>query len=303
MKKTFLFLIFFFVIPISQAISINSYRLTPKGIVYEGTTLILSVNVTSDTNVTKVYATLSSYTLEFKEVGYKNLNLSLKIGTNKNGLWFYSLKENEGYYILENITAVDINNTLVTVEPFLEFMVINKTITSQNISCSLNFSLGEQEFNSSQTVNYSIRIKNFGSNLTNINYSLSSQLQTYPKSLGLTSLPSFEELEIKFDFITPNLTEDKLYSFVLNVTSKECNFTFPFNIKVKKIEVQKNQTQKQGEIKFPTLPIGNIQFPEIRIGNWKISSELFPVFIVLLIIAIVFFVIAIRDFFRLDVEA
>lgn len=303
MKKSLLLLIFFLLIPVSQAISINSYRLTPKGIVYENTSLILSANVTSDTNVTKVYATLLTHTLDFKVVGYKIINLSLEIGTNRNGLWFSSIKEKEGYYVLANITAEDINGTSVTVEPFLDFIVIKNTTnitnvrneTSQNLSCNVNFSLQAQEFNSSQTINYSVRMTNLGNSLFGLNYSIFSELKVYPKPLELVSLPPFGYVDIKFDFVTPNLTEDKYYSFVLNVTSRECNFTFPFSIKVKKITTQ---TQKpQGEIQFPTWSIGNIQFPEITIGNWKISSQLFPVFLVILIAAIVFVFLMIREFF------
>ncbi|MEM5834411.1 MAG: hypothetical protein QXQ69_01010 [Candidatus Aenigmatarchaeota archaeon] len=303
MKKSLLLLIFFLLIPVSQAISINSYRLTPKGIVYENTSLILSANVTSDTNVTKVYATLLTHTLDFKVVGYKIINLSLEIGTNRNGLWFSSIKEKEGYYVLANITAEDINGTSVTVEPFLDFIVIKNTTnitnvrneTSQNLSCNVNFSLQAQEFNSSQTINYSVRMTNLGNSLFGLNYSIFSELKVYPKPLELVSLPPFGYVDIKFDFVTPNLTEDKYYSFVLNVTSRECNFTFPFSIKVKKITTQ---TQKpQGEIQFPTWSIGNIQFPEITIGNWKISSQLFPVFLVILIAAIVFVFLMIKEFF------
>ncbi|MEM5793847.1 MAG: hypothetical protein QXS48_03715 [Candidatus Aenigmatarchaeota archaeon] len=303
MKKSLLLLIFFLLIPVSQAISINSYRLTPKGIVYENTSLILSANVTSDTNVTKVYATLLTHTLDFKLVGYKIINLSLEIGTNRNGLWFSSIKEKEGYYVLANITAEDINGTSVTVEPFLDFIVIKNTTnitnvrneTSQNLSCNVNLSLQAQEFNSSQTINYSVRMTNLGNSLFGLNYSIFSELKVYPKPLELVSLPPFGYVDIKFDFVTPNLTEDKYYSFVLNVTSRECNFTFPFSIKVKKITTQ---TQKpQGEIQFPTWSIGNIQFPEITIGNWKISSQLFPVFLVILIAAIVFVFLMIREFF------
>ncbi|MEM5882936.1 MAG: hypothetical protein QXQ77_01675 [Candidatus Aenigmatarchaeota archaeon] len=303
MKKLTLSLFFFLLIPVSQAISINSYRLTPKRIVYENTSLILSVNVTSDTNITKVYATLLTYTLDLEPVSYKILNLSLKIGTNKNGLWFYSIKEREGYYVLANITAEDVNRTSVTIETFVDFIVIknttNTTNTSlQNFTCKVNFSLQGQEFNSSQTVNYSIRMTNLGNNLLGLNYSIFSELRVYPKPLESTSLLPFAYLDIRFDFVTPNLTEDKYYYFVLNVSSKDCNFTFPFSIKVKKNEVQANITQKpQGDIKFPTLPIGNIQFPEITIGNWKISSQLFPVFLVILLVAIVFVFLMIREFF------
>lgn len=304
MKKLLLLSILFF-IPISQAISINSYRLTPKGTVYEDAPLILSVNITSDTNVTKVYAVLLKHTLSFEEIGFKNLSLSLEIGDNKNGLWFYTIREKEGYYVLKNITAIDINGTYLTVEPFIDFLVVKNTtnITSQNVSCDANFTLGKQEFNSSQIVNYSVRMTNLGDNLLWLNYSISSQLPVYPKPLDLVLLPSFVYLDIKFDFITPNLTEDKFYSFVLNVTSKECNFTFPFNIKVKKFEVEKNITQKpQGGIQFPTLPVGNIQFPEITIGNWKVSSQLFPVFLVVLIVAIAFVFLMIREFFKVGLK-
>ncbi|MGC8812513.1 MAG: hypothetical protein ACP5O8_02910 [Candidatus Aenigmatarchaeota archaeon] len=311
MRKLLLFSIFFFLIPTSQAISINSYRLTPKGIVYEGTSLVLSVNVTSETNVTKVYATLLNYTLDLKLTSFKNLNLSLKIGTEKDGLWFYTIQEKEGYYVLANITAVDMNGTSVTVEPFIDFLVIknitNITIPSnmtfQNFTCNASFSLGKQEFNSTQTVNYSVRMTNLGDTLLWLNYSISSELQVFPKQLELTSLPPYGFVDIKFDFITPNLTEDKLYSFVLNVSSKGCNFTFPFNIKVKKFEQQQNQVKKpQGGIQFPTLPVGNIQFPEITIGNWKISSSLFPVFLLILIVAIVFVLMMIREFFKHEVK-
>jgi hypothetical protein len=303
--KKILLLAFLFLIPISQAISINSWRLTPKGIVYEDTPLILSVNVTSETNVTGVYAILLNHTLDMKEVGFKNLSLKLEIGDNKNGLWFYIIKEKEGYYILKNITAIDLNETSVTVEPFIDFLVIKNTtnitnITFSNITCNANFSLGIQEFNSSQTVNYSVRMTNFGDPLFQLNYSISSELQVFPKPLDLTSLPPFAFVDIKFDFITPNLTEDKLYFFILNVSSKNCNFSFPFTIKVKKFEIVQNQTQKksQGEIQFPTLPIGNIQFPEITIGNWKISSSLFPVFLLILIAAIVLLLLMTREFLK-----
>jgi hypothetical protein len=305
MKKLLLLIIFFFLIPISQAISINSWRLTPKGIVYEDTPLILSVNITSETNVTKVYAILLNHTLNMKEMGFKNLSLSLEIGTNKNGLWFYVIKEKEGYYILRNITAIDINGTSVTVEPFIDFLVVKNTtnitnITFSNITCNANFSLGIQEFNSSQTVNYSVRMTNFGDPLFSLNYSISSELQVFPKPLDLTSLPPFAFIDIKFDFITPNLTEDKLYSFILNVSSKDCNFSFPFTIKVKKFEVAQNQTQKkpQGEIRFPILPIGNIEFPEITIGNWRIPSSLFPVFLLILIVAIVLLFLMTAEFLK-----
>ncbi len=306
MKKLPSLLIFFFLIPISQAISINSWRLTPKGIVYEDTPLILSVNITSETNVTKVYAILLNYTLDIKEMGFKNLSLSLEIGTNKNGLWFYTLKEKEGYYILQNITAIDINGTSITVEPLIDFLVVKNTtnitnVTFQNVTCNANFTLGNQEFNSSQTVNYSVRMTNLGDALFSLNYSISSGLQVFPKPLDLTSLPPFAFVDLKFDFITPNLTEDKLYSFVLNITSKDCNFSFPFSIKVKKFEIGQNQTQKpkpQGEIRFPILPIGNIEFPEITIGNWKIPSSLFPVFLLILIVAIVLLFLMTAEFLK-----
>ncbi|MCS7105913.1 MAG: hypothetical protein NZ942_01170, partial [Candidatus Aenigmarchaeota archaeon] len=233
--------------------------------------------------------------------GHKTLNLTLEIGTKKNGLWFCEIKEKEGFYIIANITAEDVEGNSITVEPFIDFLVLKGQANITNITlkrtCNANFSLQAQEFGPSQTVNYSVRMTNLGENLFNLNYSVSSQIQVYPKPLELLSLPSSAYVDIRFDFVTPNLTEDKNYSFVLNVTSKECNFTFPFSIKVRKFEAQKQQ-KPQGEIQFPTLPVGSVQFPEITLGNWKISSQLFPVFLIILIGAVIFVFLMIREFFR-----
>jgi len=115
--------------------------------------------------------------------------------------------------------------------------------------CKANFTLDKTEFNSSETVNYTIEMKNEGKYLSNMDFSINSEITTNKKPLSPAFLIKGNTTDLNFDFTTPNTTEDRNYTFTLNVSSSECSFSLPFQITVKKSDILKQNITTQNETK------------------------------------------------------
>lgn len=229
-----LFLILFFPIVYAQP-TITSWDLT-RTLIYEDETVIFSVRAFSNTSISSVKIGLINYTLQMEKRMEKIISLSLESGNATDGRWLYFFTEKEGVYIITNITATDAeNSTTIYEDTFgtLAFKVKKSGITP-TINCTTNFILNKTIFNSSESINYTIEMENFGSTLTNLNFSIESSIETILKELSSTTLLSDQTLNLEFEFIAPNISEDKNYSLSLYVSSDECNFTFPFQFEIKK---------------------------------------------------------------------
>jgi len=229
-----LFLLLLFPIAYAQP-TITSWDLT-RTLVYEDEIVIFSVRAYSNTSISSVKIGLTNYTIEMEKRMEKIISLNLESGNATDGRWFYFFQEKEGVYIITNITAIDATNSTTIDEDTFSIISfkVRKSGVTPTINCSTNFTLNKTTFNSTESVNYTIKMENLGNTLTNLNFSIESPIETTLKELSSTSLLNNQTLDLEFEFTAPNVSEDTNYSFSLNVTSDECNFTFPFQFEIKK---------------------------------------------------------------------
>jgi len=228
-----LFLLLLFPIVYAQP-TIIDWDLT-RTLVYEDETVIFSVRASSNVSISNVKIGLINYTLQMEKRMERIISLSLESGNATDGRWFYFFQEKEGAYIITNITATDATNSTTIDEDTLgtlAFTVKKSDVVFTN--CSTDFTLNETEFNSTESVNYTIKMKNLGKTLTNLNFSIESSIETTLEELSSTTLLNDQTLDLEFHFTAPNVSEDTNYSFSLSVPSTECNFTFPFQFEIKK---------------------------------------------------------------------
>jgi len=233
-------LVFIFILLLTPTIVyaqpiISNWKLS-KTTAYENETVVLTVDVVSENVVKSMKANVTNYTISMGNPVTTTVSLGLSIGNSTNGTWFYFFSEEEGIYSIDSLNATDTKNSTFLDEHelgVLAFKVIKRTVT---ITCNVLFSLNETEFNSSEVVNYTIVMENLGSSLNNLNFSIEGLIQTDLKELVDTTLSSGQMLDLEFDFIAPNVSEDTNYPFSLYVSSDECNFTYPFQFKIKEPE-------------------------------------------------------------------
>lgn len=297
----------------SQEINMTDLLIFPSN-VYEGYPIYLAVNVTSSNKISSVNAIYSNYSVNLIKRFTRNATLNLIFGNQTSGIWLYTFMVPEGIYMVDSITATDVNKNYSTI--YLAdkgFRVYRNASVVPNITneCNASISLGRTQFNSSERVNYSIRMNNNGITLMNPNASVVGPVQTSSKPIEKFFVDSGESVDISFNFTAPNISEDSSYTFILYVDTDECTFSFPFQFLIKKFQpngtVIPNATNTTNQTNGGTweIPIFNwklpFEIPEISIpgSGQKISGIGLVILIVVLIILCVFVLFMMKEVIKI----